>query len=173
MDRRHRIATNSENTSGKTIMIDAAIAKQTARIGTETGLSDWITIDQNRIDIFAENTDDPQWIHTDPTRAAKETPFGGTIAHGFLTLSMASKFAIETFAKLDGQVMGINYGFNKVRFLNPVCAGDRIRGRFVLNSVQQKGPVQMLQEHQLTIEIEGKDTPALVCEWLGMAVFDK
>jgi acyl dehydratase len=153
-------------------MIEKAVAAQTARIGTETGLSDWVTIDQNRIDVFAEITDDPQWIHINPERAAAETPFGGTIAHGFLTLSMASKFAIETFTKFDGQVMGINYGFNKVRFLNPVCAGDRIRGRFVLNSVDQKSATNLLQEHQLTIEIEGKDTPALVCEWLGMAVFE-
>ncbi len=152
-------------------MIETALTAQTARIGTETGLSEWVQIDQNRIDVFADITDDPQWIHTDPIRAAAETPFGGTIAHGFLTLSMASKFAIETFTKFEGQTMGINYGFNKVRFLSPVCAGDKIRGRFVLNSVVQKSETQLLQEHGLTIEIEGKDTPALVCEWLGMAVF--
>ncbi|HAD28724.1 MAG TPA: nodulation protein NodN [Rhodobacteraceae bacterium] len=152
-------------------MIATALASQTARIGTETGLSDWVTIDQNRINVFAEITEDPQWIHTDPVRAAAETPFGGTIAHGFLTLSMASKFSIETFTKFEGQTMGINYGFNKVRFLSPVCAGDRIRGRFVLQTVTQKSTKNLLQEHQLTIEIKGKDTPALVCNWLGMAVF--
>ncbi len=152
-------------------MIETALASQTARIGTETGLSDWVTIDQNRINVFAEITEDPQWIHTDPVRAAAETPFGGTIAHGFLTLSMASKFSIETFTKFEGQTMGINYGFNKVRFLSPVCAGDRIRGRFVLQTVTQKSTKNLLQEHQLTIEIKGKDTPALVCNWLGMAVF--
>ena len=152
-------------------MIATALASQTARIGTETGLSNWVTIDQNRINVFAEITEDPQWIHTDPVRAAAETPFGGTIAHGFLTLSMASKFSIETFTKFEGQTMGINYGFNKVRFLSPVCAGDRIRGRFVLQTVTQKSTKNLLQEHQLTIEIKGKDTPALVCNWLGMAVF--
>ena len=152
-------------------MIETALASQTARIGTETGLSDWVTIDQNRINVFAEITEDPQWIHTDPVRAAAETPFGGTIAHGFLTLSMASKFSIETFTKFEGQTMGINYGFNKVRFLSPVCAGDRIRGRFVLQTVTQKSTKNLLQEHQLTIEIKGRDTPALVCNWLGMAVF--
>lgn len=152
-------------------MIATVLASQTARIGTETGLSDWVTIDQNRINVFAEITEDPQWIHTDPVRAAAETPFGGTIAHGFLTLSMASKFSIETFTKFEGQTMGINYGFNKVRFLSPVCAGDRIRGRFVLQTVTQKSTKNLLQEHQLTIEIKGKDTPALVCNWLGMAVF--
>jgi acyl dehydratase len=85
---------------------------------------------------------------------------------------MASKFAIETFTKFDGQTMGINYGFNKVRFLSPVLSGDRIRGRFKLNSVLQKSATQLLQEHELTIEIEGKETPALICQWLGMAVFD-
>ena len=152
-------------------MIATALASQTARIGTETGLSNWVTIDQNRINVFAEITEDPQWIHTDPVRAAAETPFGGTIAHGFLTLSMASKFSIETFTKFEGQTMGINYGFNKVRFLSPVCAGDRIRGRFVLQTVTQKSTKNLLQEHLLTIEIKGKDTPALVCNWLGMAVF--
>jgi len=152
-------------------MIETALASQTARIGTETGLSDWVTIDQNRINVFAEITEDPQWIHTDPVRAAAETPFGGTIAHGFLTLSMASKFSIETFTKFEGQTMGINYGFNKVRFLSPVCAGDKIRGRFILNAVTKKTTKNLLQEHQLTIEIKGKDTPALVCNWLGMAVF--
>ena len=153
-------------------MIETALASQTARIGTETGLSDWVTIDQNRINVFAEITEDPQWIHTDPGRAAAETPFGGTIAHGFLTLSMASKFSIETFTKFEGQTMGINYGFNKVRFLSPVCAGDKIRGRFILNAVTKKTTKNLLQEHQLTIEIKGKDTPALVCNWLGMAVFE-
>lgn len=154
-------------------MIQAAFDAQTARIGTETGLSDWVTIDQNRIDVFADVTEDPQWIHIDPDRCATESPFGTTIAHGFLTLSMASKFAIETFEKFEGQTMGINYGFNKVRFLNPVQSGDRIRGRFKLNSVIKKSDTQLLQEHGLTIEIEGKDTPALICQWLGMAVFEK
>ena len=153
-------------------MIEAALAAQTARIGTETGLSDWVAIDQDRIDAFAQITDDPQWIHTDPVRATAENPFGGTIAHGFLTLSMASKFSIETFTKFKGQTMGINYGFNKVRFLSPVCAGDKIRGRFVLNAVTKKTTKNLLQEHQLTIEIKDKDTPALVCNWLGMAVFE-
>ena len=116
-------------------------------------------------------TEDPQWIHTDPERAARETPFGGSIAHGFLTLSMASKFSIDTSKMLPGQVMGINYGLNKVRFLNPVCAGDQIRGRFVLKSVTKKSDNQLLSENTLTVEIKGKDTPALIADWLGMAVF--
>jgi acyl dehydratase len=152
--------------------ITDALASQTAKIGTETGLSDWVTIDQARINVFADVTEDPQWIHIDPERAARETPFGGSIAHGFLTLSMASKFAIDTFEKFPGQVMGINYGLNKVRFLNPVCAGDQIRGRFVLKSVKQKSATQLLSENTLTIEINGKETPALIADWLGMAVFE-
>lgn len=153
-------------------MIDKAFEQQTAKIGTETGLSDWVTIDQARINTFAEVTEDPQWIHIDPERAAKETPFGGSIAHGFLTLSMASKFSIDTAESLPGQVMGINYGLNKVRFLNPVCAGDQIRGRFVLKSVTKKSDKQLLSENTLTIEIRGKDTPALIAQWLGMAIFE-
>lgn len=153
-------------------MIENAFKSQTAKIGTETGVSDWVTIDQDRINTFAGVTEDPQWIHTDPERAARETPFGGSIAHGFLTLSMASKFAIETFDSFPGQVMGINYGMNKVRFLNPVCAGDEIRGRFVLKTVTKKSATQLLSENTLTIEIKGKKTPALIVDWLGMAVFE-
>ncbi len=153
-------------------MIDQALAAQTAKIGTETGLTDWVTIDQDRINVFADVTEDPQWIHTDPERAARETPFGGSIAHGFLTLSMASKFSIECFDKMPGQVMGINYGLNKVRFLNPVCAGDQIRGRFVLKSSVKKSPNQLLSENTLTVDIKGKDTPALIADWLGMAIFE-
>ena len=152
-------------------MIADALSLQQSRVGTQTGLTDWVTIDQARIDAFADITEDPQWIHTDPQRAAAETPFGGTIAHGFLTLSMASKFSIEVLGKLPGQTMGINYGFNKIRFLSPVCEGDQIRGRFVLNSVTQKSDTTLLSASNLTIEITGKETPALIAEWLGMAVF--
>ena len=154
-------------------MIADALATQTAKIGTEVGVTGWTTIDQDRINAFAEVTEDPQWIHTDPERAARETPFGGSIPHGFLTLSLASKFAIEIFTRHPGQNMSINYGLNKVRFLNPVCVNDQIRGRFTLKSVPQKSDTQLLQEHTLTIEIKGKETPALVADWLGMAVFEK
>jgi acyl dehydratase len=140
-------------------------------IGTEVGVSNWITVDQNMIDDFARTTHDLQWIHIDPERAAAETPFGGTIAHGFLTLSLASRFAYDCFNMLPGQVMGINYGMNKLRFLNPVVAGSRLRGRFTLQKATAKGPVNMLRENLLTIEIEGAQTPALIAEWLGLAVF--
>ena len=141
-------------------------------IGTEVGVSNWIEVDQTMIDQFAETTHDTQWIHIDPERAARETPFGGTIAHGFLTLSLASRFAYDCFEMLPGQVMGINYGMNKLRFLKPVVAGSRLRGRFTLQKVSARDATNLLRENVLTIEIEGEDTPALVAEWLGLAVFE-
>jgi acyl dehydratase len=149
-----------------------ALTAATAQIGTEVGVSNWITVDQKMIDDFAKTTHDEQWIHVDPERATAETPFGGTIAHGFLTLSLASRFAYDCFNMLPGQVMGINYGMNKLRFLKPVVAGSRLRGRFTLQKVTAKGPKNMLRENLLTIEIEGEETPALIAEWLGLAVFE-
>ena len=149
-----------------------AIADAKTKIGTEVGVSNWITVDQEMIDKFATVTHDEQWIHIYPERAAAETPFGGAIAHGFLTLSLASRFAYDCFNMLPGQVMGINYGMNKLRFLKPVVAGSRLRGRFTLQEVAAKGPKNMLRTNLLTIEIEGEETPALVAEWLGLAVFE-
>lgn len=143
-----------------------------AQIGHEVGVSNWITVDQPMIDQFAKTTHDDQWIHIDPERAARETPFGGTIAHGFLTLSLASRFAYDCFDMAPGQVMGINYGFNKLRFLSPVRVGNRLRGRFTLSAVKQRNDTDLLRETVLTIEIEGQSTPALVADWLGLDVFD-
>ncbi len=140
-------------------------------IGTEVGVANWITVDQAMIDRFAETTQDTQWIHIDPERAAAETPFGGTIAHGFLTLSLASRFAYDCFNMMPGQVMGINYGMNKLRFLHPVRAGARVRGRFTLQKVTARCATDLLRENLLTIEIEGVKTPALIAEWLGLAIF--
>jgi acyl dehydratase len=151
---------------------DTALAEAEKVIGTEVGVSNWITVDQAMIDEFAKTTRDEQWIHVDPERAAAETPFGGSIAHGFLTLSLASRFAYDCFNMLPSQVMGINYGMNKLRFLKPVLAGSRLRGRFTLQKVTSKGPVNLLRENLLTVEIEGEKTPALIAEWLGMAVFE-
>lgn len=136
-------------------------------IGQEVGLSRWITVDQDRIDAFARITEDEQFIHVDP-EAAKATPFGGTIAHGFLTLSLASAMSYDAVKPLDGVVMGVNYGFDKLRFLAPVPAGSRIRGRFKLLSAEDKGGGRWLLKHELTVEIEGADKPALIAEWLGM-----
>lgn len=140
-------------------------------IGQEVGLSRWITVDQARIDAFARTTEDEQFIHVDPERA-RTTPFGGTIAHGFLTLSLASAMSYDALAPLDGVVMGVNYGFDKLRFLAPVPAGSKVRGRFKLLSAEAKGAddgvTRWLLKHELTVEIEGADKPALIAEWLTM-----
>lgn len=150
--------------------IDAALASLTQKVGTEVGVSRWITVDQPMIDQFAETTHDDQWIHVDPARAA-HTPFGGTIAHGFLTLSLASRFAYDCFPLLPGQSMGINYGFNRLRFLSPVQPGHQVRGRFTLTDVTKRSDTELMRTMGLTIEIDGADKPALVAEWLGLAVF--
>lgn len=136
-------------------------------IGQEVGVSRWITVDQARIDAFAKITEDEQFIHVDPERA-RATPFGGTIAHGFLTLSLASAMSYDAVAPLEGVVMGVNYGFDKLRFLAPVPAGSKVRGRFKLLSAEDKGGGRWLLKHELTVEIEGGDKPALIAEWLGM-----
>ncbi|MBB5660309.1 MaoC family dehydratase [Brevundimonas halotolerans] len=138
-------------------------------IGTEVGVSRWIEVDQARIDAFAKITEDEQFIHVDP-EAAKATPFGGTISHGFLTLSLASAMSYDAVAPLEGVVMGVNYGFDKLRFLAPVPAGSKIRGRFKLLSAEDKGGGRWLLKHELTVEIDGGEKPALIAEWLGMQV---
>lgn len=151
--------------------IDDALADLEARVGTEIGVSDWITVDQAMIDAFAAVTRDEQWIHVDPVRAAAETRFGGTIAHGFLTLSLASRFVQDCLAPFPGQAMGINYGFDRLRFLSPVPAGSRLRGRFTLSAVRRRSASELLRQVALSVEIEGRDTPALVADWLGLMVF--
>ncbi len=145
----------------------ASIEEIKARIGSEVGVSDWIAIDQSRIDAFAEITDDHQFIHVDPEAAAK-TPFGGTVAHGFLTLSLLSRMAADAMLRPDNIRMGVNYGFEKVRFLAPVRSGKRVRGRFRLQRFEEKRPGQYQFVHEVTVEIEGEDKPALVAEWIGM-----
>jgi len=151
--------------------LQTAFTQSQALVGTEVGVSNWITVDQEMIDTFAKTTHDEQWIHVDPERAAAETPFGGTIAHGFLTLSLASRFAYDCFSLMPGQVMGINYGMNKLRFLMPVRAGSKLRGRFTLVDVKARSATDLLRTNTLAIEIDGEETPALVAEWLGLAVF--
>ena len=145
----------------------AALDEIRARIGQEVGLSDWLTIDQQRIDEFADATEDRQFIHTDP-EAAAQTPFGGTIAHGFLSLSMLSRMAAEGMLIPDSIKMAVNYGLDRVRFIKPVRSGKRIRGRFHLDSVEEKAPGQLLLRHTVTVEIEGEEKPALTAEWLGL-----
>ncbi|ALJ07518.1 MaoC family dehydratase [Brevundimonas sp. DS20] len=141
-----------------------------ALIGQEVGVSRWFEIGQDRIDAFADCTEDHQFIHVDP-EAARATSFGGTIAHGFLTLSLASAMSYDAVAPLDGLTMGVNYGFDRLRFLAPVPAGSRVRGRFRLLDATDKGEGRWLLKHELTIEIEGADKPALVGEWLGCRSF--
>lgn len=145
-------------------------ADLTKHIGQQIGLSNWISVDQSRIDQFADVTEDHQFIHLDAERAAKETPFGGTIAHGFLSLSMLSRMAMDIAFVLEGMAMGINYGFDKVRFLVPVSSGKKIRGRFVLEDAVEKKPGQWMLRFGVTVEIEGEDKPALIAQWLTMQV---
>lgn len=138
-------------------------------IGSELGVSEWIGIDQARINAFADTTEDHQYIHVDPERAA-QTPFGGTIAHGFLTLSLLPRMMQDVGAGMEGAVMGINYGFDKVRFLAPVKVDSRVRARAKLLDAQEKAPGQFLIKQEITVEIENGSKPALVCEWLTMVM---
>jgi acyl dehydratase len=138
-------------------------------VGQDIGVSRLITIHPARIDAFAEVTEDRQYIHIDP-EAAKATPFGGTIAHGFLTLSLLSAMTYDAVPPLEGVIMGVNYGFDKIRFLAPVLSGSRVRGRFRLLSAEDKGGGRWLLKHEVTVEIDGAEKPALIAEWLGMQV---
>jgi acyl dehydratase len=145
----------------------ASIEEIALKVGREVGVSGWIEIDQARIDSFAEVTEDRQFIHVDPVAAAK-TPFGGTVAHGFLTLSLLSRMAADAMLIPEGVRMGVNYGFEKVRFMAPVRSGKRVRGRFTLARLDEKRPGQWQFTHQVTVEIEGEDKPALVADWIGL-----
>jgi len=138
-------------------------------IGKETGVSDWFKIDQERINAFADVTLDHQFIHVDPEKAAN-TPFGTTIAHGFLTLSMAPYLMADAAIGLEGAVMGINYGSDKVRFMSPVKVDSEIRARSKLLSVDEKPGNRFLLKTELTMEIKGEERPALIAEWLTMQV---
>jgi acyl dehydratase len=134
--------------------------------GQETGVSDWMLIDQDRVNKFAEATGDYQFIHIDPEKA-KMTPFGQTIAHGFLSLSLLPVLSAEAdLPRLDGVKMGVNYGGNKTRFLAPVKVGKRVRGRFKMLDIEEKRPGQFQQTMEFTLEIEGEEKPALLAEWI-------
>ena len=140
-----------------------------SRIGEEIGVSSWFDVTQERIDAFAEATEDRQFIHVEP-EAAAATPFGGTIAHGFLTLSMLSRLASEVMLIPPETKMVVNYGMDRLRFLAPVRSGKRIRARFKLDSIDEKAAGQLLMRHQVTVEIEDEERPALVAEWLGLII---
>lgn len=135
------------------------------RVGEEVAVSPWVEISQERIDTFAKAIDDPQWIHVDRERA-KNSPFGGTIAHGFLTLSLLSHLSERTFSFADRK-MGVNYGLNRVRFIAPVPSGSRVRARFTLNKFERLADGAIQVTWSTVIEREGSDRPALVAEWLG------
>jgi acyl dehydratase len=140
------------------------------KVGETLGSSSWVTVDQTMIDKFADVTRDHQFIHVDPERAKRETPFGGTIAHGYLTLSLLAGFGYEALPTVANRAMGINYGLDKVRFLSPVRAGSRLRAHFKLAEMTERSPKEVLFKYQVTVEIEGEERPALIAESLGMAV---
>jgi acyl dehydratase len=148
-------------------MAVASVEEIKGRIGSEVGISDWILVDQAAIDAFAEVTQDHQFIHVDP-EAAASTPFGGTVAHGFLTLSLLSRMAADVLLRPEGLKMGVNYGFDRVRFMAPVRSGKRVRGRFRLTAFEEKRSGQYQFVHNVTVEIEDEDKPALIADWIGM-----
>jgi len=147
----------------------ASLTQIKDRVGDEVGASSWITIDQARIDAFAGATEDHQFIHVDP-EAAADTPFGGTIAHGFLSLSLLSRMGAEAMLVPEGMRIAINYGLDRVRFLAPVHCRSRVRGRFALDSAEEKAPGQLLLRHSVIVEIENEKKPALTAIWLTLIV---
>jgi acyl dehydratase len=152
--------------------MNAAISIQTLqqKIGTEVGVSSWHVVTQERIDGFANVTDDHQFIHVDPERAKKETPFGGTIAHGYLMLSLLAPMGYEALPPIDGVAHRINYGLDKVRFLTPVKPGSRVRAHYKLREVTSRSEKEFLLKNEVTVEIDGGDRPALYAEALTVIV---
>lgn len=145
-----------------------------AAIGETEGTSDWLEITQDRINAFADVTEDHQFIHVDPEKAAAMSPWGVTIAHGFLTLSMLVKLSAsihQPMERFDGLVMGVNYGFEKIRFIEAVKVGSRIRCTSVLSGVELKDPNTLHTIRTMTVEIEGQPKPALVAEWITRLVY--
>jgi acyl dehydratase len=140
-----------------------------AAVGSEVGVSDWVQIDQDRIQQFADATGDHQWIHVDVDRARRESPYGAPIAHGFLTLSLLPQLRSSVF-RVAGVKAGINYGLNKVRFVAPVPAGSKVRARVRLKSVEPNGENRYLVCTEVAIELEGSERPACVAESLGIYV---
>jgi acyl dehydratase len=149
------------------ITINSAVL--TDYIGKQSGVSRWFTISQEQIDMFADATHDHQFIHVDVEKA-KETPFGSTIAHGFLSLSLLSAIAYDASINLENTIMGLNYGFDKIRFLHPVKVNSKVRGSMVLVDVLEKRPNEFLLTWNVTIEIESIEKPALTAQWLTMTI---
>src|SRR5262245_23488534 len=139
-------------------------------VGRPLGVTDWVVIEQKRIDQFAECTDDHQWIHVDVERAARESAFGSTVAHGYLTLALLARFTYEVGLVPTDAGQAFNYGLDRVRFMTPVRAGARVRDRVTLLTAEEKGPGRVLVKAQHTVEIEGEDRPAMVAEALAMLI---
>ena len=153
-------------------MREISLIDMQALVGTEVGVSDWITVDQPLIDLFANATHDHQFIHVDPERAKAESPFGGTIAHGFLTLSLLSAMNFDCLPKIREQTMGINYGFDRIRFMSPVKSGSRVRGTFRLAEAKFRGASMLMTTYEVSVEIEGERKPALTANWITIVQFD-
>jgi acyl dehydratase len=151
-------------------MSEISLREYRTLVGQEVGVSKWFEIDQQRINRFADVTEDHQFFHVDPERA-KESPYGGTVAHGFLTLSLLSPMASEVQPRLKDLVMSLNYGFDRVRLTATVPVGSRIRGRFFLKQIVDRGPKEIIAKSDVTVEVEGAEKPALVAEWLGLYRF--
>jgi acyl dehydratase len=147
---------------------NAVVQNYASLVGRQVGISSWKLIDQAMVNAFADVTGDHQFIHVDPVRAA-QTPFGGTIAHGYLVLSLIIGMAQEVMPAADG-AMGVNFGFNKVRFIAPVRTGSRVRGAFAMKDFIERSPGQFQSIIDVTVEIEGQEKPAMVAEWLGLII---
>ncbi len=151
-------------------MIDLTMSNMKDHVGSELGVSDWMVVEQERINEFAECTGDRQWIHVDVDRAKRESPFGGPVAHGYLTLSLIGPLSLDVGVVPSDAAAGFNYGLDKVRFMAPVPAGGRVRLRVVLGNVEERKDGQLLVKTMNTIEIENSDKPALIAEALALLV---
>ena len=149
-----------------------SLAAYQAMVGKEVGVSSWHLVDQKRIDVYADVIEDHQFIHVDPERARRETEFGTTVAHGFLTMSLMSIMSYEVMPVISGTTMRVNYGFDKLRFISPVRSGSRVRGRFMLADAKLRKAKELQSRTNVTIEIEDGEKPALVADWIGLIYFD-
>ena len=149
------------------------VSQAQERVGQQVGLSSWRVVSKKMIDQFADATDDHQFVHVDPERAARETPFGGTIAHGFLSLSLLSAMTFETIPQVEGVGFGVNFGFDRIRFLSPVRSGARIRARYVLARFKPRPSGIIEANYDVTVEIENSIRPALTALWLTLMMPDR
>lgn len=162
----------TDKASAADAVIYSSIAELEAAMGVELGPTPWFTIDQSRIDGFADDTEDHQWIHVDTQRAATESPFGGTVAHGFLTLSLVP-FFVNQLRRVEGTTMGVNYGLDKVRFPSPVVAGSRVRARTQMVKLDRITGTAVQMTTRATIEVEGSDKPACVADLVARYFYEE